>query len=696
MKKTILISLLFACILYGFAQSGYFGQTTLSYDDAVIHDEKVSYEIAGKKQHFIEFVISKDILVEIKSQKAIDHFSNYILTKNEDPLYLAHAPEARNYSPLLSGLKVNYFNVDKIEDSNSIPINVKAKYKDVQSVSNVDNYFDRYYEISYEIEGLKIGDMINIKYSYTAPYHENFQKLSSNRIFFNSNIYKEKTRIKLSHNNRLKSRIVYYMGARPDTIIQSETFSTYIWEYEDLQPNIFEKGSKAYKELPHIVYSLFPYDMLYELPNSFQEEFVPYYSIFSYLREQRFVDLLASAYQGVNNRQFSQVRKYVANTTNGLADSIAEIDKIKVIHNDIANNFTFADDIEYFKKNDTRNPRMGDYITKKSIRDIKRYDVYAFILSELDYNFYTVYLADNRYAEITEAYFKPMSENDYLFSVLADDRVHFLYPKKSRYGYLLGEIPFYFQNTNARFVHLSDYRAHEQPINTEMRKFEMPTSGINDNFRKTNTLVNVDLENNKLQFNARINLSGQYSTLTRGVYQYHIKDKTINPLYNQKVWENIAGTSDTSAQVDIVNMEFPFNANVNASYTSADLMKQKGDTISIDLSNWFKHVIYPEMDTENRSLDFYPDFQMRDTYIYFLKFDKDVQLINDFAEIDINNDFGEVKIRISQVDIRSIKISSSFAAIAEKIESEEIDQVKEVYLAIEKIDGHYLKLVMSK
>jgi len=692
--KFSLLSIAVFSAFISFSQNGYFGNTTLSYDDAVIFNEEINYEIAGKKLDFIEFVVSKNIVVELKSQKAVDFFSNYVLTKNEDPLYLAHAPVARNYSPLLSGYKVNYFNVNRVlaEDKKEA-IEVKADFAEVQSSSIFDDYYDKYYRISYNIPDLQVGDLINIEFSFTVPYNENLQKLSSNRFFFNSNIFKKKTSIKLSHNNRLLTKIGYFNNAKPDTIIQDETFNSYYWEFENLQPNIYEKGSRAYQQLPYVVFSLFPYDMLYELPNSFQEEFVPYYSIFSYIREEKFVSLLASAYQGVNNKQFSQLRKYIDSKVNSLSDSVKDIEKIKLIHNDIANHFTFSNDVDYFKKRDTRNPRMGDYITKESIRDIKRYDVYAFILFELNYQFFSVYLADNRYAEISDEYFRPMAESDFLFAIMADERVHFLYPKKSRFGYLFGEIPFYFQNTNTRFVHLSDYRAYEQPINTAMRKIKMPGSGLSDNYRKTNTLVNVNLQNNTVSFSSRINLSGQYSTMTRGVYQYTVKDLTVNPLYNQKIWENISGLSDTSAQVEITNMEFPFNANINASFSSTEIIEQHQDTISISIAHWFKHILYPDMEVDNRSLDFYPDFQGRDTYVYFLKFDQEVQYIDEFEKINLKNDFGELEITISQIDTQSVKITSSFATIAEKIKAEDIQYVGDFFHHLEQLNHYQLQFI---
>jgi hypothetical protein len=679
------------------AQSGYFNQTSLSKDDAVILNEEINYEVSGKKLNFIQFIISKNILIDLKSQKAIDYFSNYRLTQNEDPLEVVHAPKARNFNALFSELKVNYFKAKRqIEEGDYQELDFVSNFKEVESSSVTDDFYDVYYDIYYQIDGLEIGDKLLIEWSYTVPYAGNFYKLTSNRFFFNSNVYKEKTQVTLSHHKDLKSEVKYYFGAKPDTIIEGEDFYFYQWKFDQLEGNIFEVGSRAYQELPHVVYSLFPYDLLYTFPNSFREEFIPYYSMFSYLREKKFVSLLASAYQGVNNKQFSQVRKYIDAVTNELPDTIAEADKAKAIHNDIALNFKFSDDIDYFKQRDTRNPRMGDYITAHSIRDIKRYDVYAFILFELKNQFYTVYLADNRYAEITFDYFKPMAQSDYLFGMMADDRIHFLYPKKSRFGYLFGEIPFYFQNASARFVHLSDYRAYEQPINTEMRKLNMPNSGIFDNIRKTNALVTVSLEKNILEFNARISLSGQYSTMTRGVYQYHEKDETVNPLYNQKIWEDIVGVSDTSAQVDLTNKDFPFNAQVNASFTSSEILQNHQDTLSIDLANWFKHVIYPNMEIDNRSLDFYPDFQGRDTYVYFLKFDQEINLLNDFEEVSIHNSFGELDISMVQMDSKSIKISSSFASISPKIEAQEISTVGEIYQNIEQLNTARIQFLLKK
>ena len=82
---------------------------------------------------------------------------------------------------------------------------------------------------------------------------------------------------------------------------------------------------------------------------------------------------------------------------------------------------------------------------------------------------------------------------------------------------------------------LNDYKNYRNPINDTLRQVQLPHSYINDNTRKNNILVKINLDALSASFDARINLSGQYSTLIRGLYQYNYQDETINKLYNKKI-----------------------------------------------------------------------------------------------------------------------------------------------------------------
>jgi len=339
---------------------------------------------------------------------------------------------------------------------------------------------------------------------------------------------------------------------------------------------------------------------------------------------------------------------------------------------------------------------MGDYLTNRTIRDISRYDVYVALILKLRLDYFTAYVCDKRVGEINDEFFAPMYDSDYLFAILLkNERLHYLYPKKSRFGYYLNEIPFYFENTKARLVHLNDYRGFKDPINTDLRQIMLPGSVIKENTRRNNILVKINLDTLSTVFNARIFLNGQYSTLTRGVYQYNHKDETINNLYNTKIWELNDDVEVISQETKVTSKEFPFPTIVNTKYQFNNLLKVKNDTFSLNLKNWFNHVIYNDFDTTDRQLDFYPDFYGKDSYVYYLQFDKNIQLINSLEKKNIINEFGELAISVEQIKPNTVKISTIFITTNSIITADKINAVKEIYDEIQRLNNSHLLFTLE-
>jgi hypothetical protein len=93
-------------------------------------------------------------------------------------------------------------------------------------------------------------------------------------------------------------------------------------------------------------------------------------------------------------------------------------------------------------------------------------------------------------------------------------------------------------------------------------------------------------------------------------------------------------------------------------------------------------------------MDFHPDFANRDTYSYFIKFDKDISLIQEIENIQINNELATFVINIEQVDSKSIKIDSHFA-IGEEVPVEQIEIIKEIYDRIQELNSSRIKLLIN-
>lgn len=659
---------------------------------AIILYENNSIDIIGKKTSFIYFSITKKLKFKVFNSDGIDRFSKFTLPEAFDPINISHFPKDRNYTYVFSDMKCNYFKGSIItKDGEKKELKIKKTIENVKMVMFEEDRYGNYKKIHYQIENLHEGDEVIMEYNYEVKYLDNFAELSSFRIFFNNDIFKKNYQLKISHHPRLNFNIDYKNEATPDSTSTLDNRKTYYWSKSDLYACTNEKGARPHLSLPYLVFSIKPYELLYTLPYSFEEKFIPFYALYSQERERNHVGLYKSISQGVKTRQMLQIYKFVKQETEDVINDSTGYLKLRKLKNLIADKFTYENDIDYFKRIDTRDPRIGDYLSKRAIRDISRYDVYVALILKLDLNFFTAYLCDKRTGVINNEYFSPMYQGDYILAVLLKNNTfQYLYPKKSQFGYYLNEIPFYFENTTARLVHLNDYRNYKKPIEEEKRLMTIPLGNISDNIRRTNAFVKIDLEKRSVNFDARINLSGQYSTLTRGLYQRNHKHETINELYNTKIWELNKQVELIKQECKVISKESPFTSNVNAKYQANNLLETNNDTISLSLVNWFNHIIYKDLDSENRQLDFYPDFCGQDSYMYYLEFSKNIKLINAFEPINIKNEFGELTISVEQVKPNAIKISSFALTLKTRVTNDRIKFVKDIYDNIQKMNNSSL------
>ncbi len=720
--------------------------------DVIIINEENTIDIQGQKAAYIFYTISKTIKFKIQKKTGIEKMSDLVLPESFDPVYLAHFPDDRNYTLAYSEMKCIDFNV---HITDSMGLEKMAEWdvikEDVEMLMLTDSRYGKFRRCTYQIHNLQIGDEITVEYKYTVNYDVNFLQLSSFRIFFNGKIFKKNYQLKISHSKDLLDQFEYANAAEPDSVYEEKKMKVYYWRKKDLLASINEAGARPHLCLPYFVFSIFPYELLYELSGSFEERIMPLYSLYAGEREQNHLGIAKSVFQGVKNNQYIQVNKFIQRNTENITDDTLHYKQLKAIHHNIVDDFIFDNDIEYFKNNDTREARIGDYLSKKTLRDINRYDTYVALILKLKLSYFTTYLCDNRVGEISKAFCKPMGDSDYLFSVvLKNNSVQFLYPKKTKTGYYLNEIPFYFENTRARLVILDDYHVYESPLtevvnnpsmykgtlvnNTNQRilmnkplakdlsdlvggteRFEysseyrvynsniaesfrdiqLPKSKIEDNYRRSNIMVQVSLKDTTVSFHAKVQLSGQFSTLTRGLYQHNDKDESINSLYNKKIWELNNDVKLIRKSVQIRDKEFPFTAVVEADYKANNLLRNTKDTIFLCTENWFNHIIYTDLDTTYRQLDFYPDFYAQDSYVYYIKLDQNIKLIQTDYDIEIKNEFGELSIKTEQIQADVVKISSLYSITTNMVKADQIGAVKNIYTAIQKMNNGNIKFILE-
>ena len=163
---------------------------------------------------------------------------------------------------------------------------------------------------------------------------------------------------------------------------------------------------------------------------------------------------------------------------------------------------------------------------------------------------------------------------------------------------------------------------------------------------------------------------------------------------NQKIWEFDEEVISPKADVTVESEEFPFPSTVNTSFKSENVVGKNDDgTYYLDISNWFNHITWDELDYQNRVLDFYPDFLGQDSYTYFIKLDKNVELQTELENQVIENKFGKLHMDIKQVQPNTIQVSSYFATENEKVDANDIQEVKEIYEQIASLND--TKLILS-
>jgi hypothetical protein len=656
-------------------------------ENAIILSDSNNILITGKKAGFIYFMIGRDVKVKIINSKGKDQYSKILFPESLDPSYIYHNADVRNPNNCFSRLKIERCFGTIIKPNGKTENAIISQTTNSVTSVGMNNYFVHYDQPQININNLAVGDILSLHYSYDVPYNDNYEKLTTFRVFFNGPDYKDNYNLHLSCDDELNLKLKYYNDANPDTMITKEQAANFYWKRTKLTGSIDEIGSKPYLELPYIQVTIKPSTLIYELPNSFEQRYIPLYAFAASLKEQEILNIVRAINQGVKNKSYIAIDNFVAENTKDITkDSLGYV-KLVTIHNQIVDNFKYDNDTTYFNRDDPRMERIGEYVASQTIREISRYTMYAALISKLDLSFYTAYIADTRVGMISDDFVGPMFDNDFLFGVvLKNNTVQLIYPKKSKFGYYTDEVPFYFENTTARLVCLDDYQDYKKPINESFRKLHTPYSSFDDNDRKSNILVNADLDKLTTTFTAKIVLRGQYSTLTRGLYQYGYIDKSINGMYAKRIFEIRPDVKLLENETHVIQKVFPFKTEVKLKYSSDSIIKKTGDNkYSLNLMNWFMHVCN-NLNSETRITNYYPDFKGKDTYSYIITFNKNIELLNQIENINIENNFGNFVISFSQNQPNTLIISSFFLTKTDKVTPDKFSDVTSIFTKIQELN----------
>jgi len=708
MKKTSIIILILVCV-WCFEVIGQYTQykkyeydwnkdapetmpvnEMFSEEDAVILDEQNFMEASGTKDPFVKVYIEKKLRIKFLTQKGIDNFSKITIPESFDPLFdykdIPLGNPKKRHRPRMFEIKIEYFAARIIKGNGQIETaDVKDQLKPEIILFGSKIYNSHAYV--FKTKNLQVGDELEIAYSFELPYHDNWYMYYSARVFFHGLMSKQKTSFVLKTNDKLKTKLLYHNKCKPDSVVKANKRTYYYFTYHNLPGCLNEVGARPHKELPYFVYDLNPSDdrFYYRSPNSLEDGILPYWLYMLKRRESYAFAIERRTDPITKDKQFRKVEKFISETTNGIP-SDQPINKMIKIHHTIVDSFQYQNDYAYYAGIDTRLERLGDFTEKRTLRDISRYKLYARSFNQLKLPYSTVYFIDRRVADMGSSYISPIIDNEFAFMIFINENPLYMYPKKDRFGLYTNELPFYWESSPALYVQFHNLWSDKI---AELRFVKTPASTENDNIRITSVQTTINIEKGSIDYNARISLSGQFSTMTRGLYKYDYVDSSISFVYRKKLWEIDDKTYLVDNSINDGQKHFPYKSDITANYRSINVIIQNTDgSYALSVENWFNHITSAVSDSIKRALSFYPDFRFKDNYKYYLKFDTAVVILNtDEFNINIDNNLGHLKTSIKQLQPNIYLLESDLIVDKETVVAENISDVTEIYHAISKLNN---------
>ena len=689
MKKIpviVLFHLFFCC--RGFAQvNEQEFEASLQHEDLLIMNDSLVVNLYGEKALYINVSVDRTIRFKILKDTGIDKLKTFTLPVPFDDLYKPHNSAILNFQRLFDMVTVKVFSAVRVNGSAPDTIKTSLRLEDVRMVGPMDRFVhsNRYV---YSLEKLGKGDEIIIQFSYFFPYPNNFMQLVSCRFFFHDNEPKQKMYMSLSYPRNLEADTLFVNGARAN-ITADDKDITCTWKFDHLPGCLDEPGSRAHADLPWFSFTPKPYELLYEEFNSFREYYVPMWFILSFNREEKMRKGIVDNDLGVKTKDYFKFENLAARYKSSLGTDSSGLTGIRHFQRYVADSTNYRDDFDLFNQDlNYEKDHPGIELLGGIVREHNKESIYAHMIPRLANTFFSAYISDVRQGYMSREFFAPILDNEILlYAVLHDNTGAFLLPKSDIRNCYAEELPFYYENAPVILIYTYDYAGYKRNFNEGLRSIKTPSSTIKDNSRTINSMVIADLNNSELKFSTKITLTGQYSTLTRCIYTGQPFDSTINPTYAMKPWEISSGSKLISLKSNGTQCFFPFRFSAEAKYVDKSLLSSEGDKITLDLTGWFKHVIYRDLQSKTRFTDFYPDFSGTDSWAYMISFNEPVEIVSKPEDINTDTEFGKFIFGIKQLNETQLLVNSYLSIKSLMVKKENISAVEEVYQAILKSEN---------
>ncbi len=286
----------------------------------------------------------------------------------------------------------------------------------------------------------------------------------------------------------------------------------------------------------------------------------------------------------------------------------------------------YKNDFNYFIHLEHGFNDLGTFLENGILREASRHEFYYNMIDRINVPYYKTLLQDNRIHTIDTSLTNIIYMDGLSYVLYDNDSTQHIYlPKKGRSGYYTNELPFYYTNQYVRLIPQTVSRKiyDKYPELIQYPLIFIPESNKQDNYKKNIVNIQIDLRDKRTELNEQIELSGQFSTLTRGYYLYNEKDTTISGSYYKSIFSKSA---TTTCITDTIESTFPFRSKFKRSgeiynnvFTTID------GSLVIDLSSLI-NIHFAEIDPQYHFANYQHDFPGSEEFMIELNFDQLVSI----------------------------------------------------------------------
>lgn len=650
-------------------------------DSEVLSDE-LSIRIRNVKPEFLALFFERRKVVRFATQEGIKRYGPVVLPESLDPPYDElgkrwERRETRPY-PLLFNLRVDYFAARIVRPDGSwdeLPVETRGATGflgnpvALQATMSITHY----------PIGILPDDVVEYRWKYMLPYDsnaphtygargffwmDNWARLTNWRVFFQGGLPIREQRIELRYHAK---HGITLGGAPPDRVERNGDDRIAHWRHGDLPGCMDEVNGDQGRALPHIVVTWAPDDLRYwrrERLSGLPIPQQPWLQVVR-LREAKAEWWRRVALKRIPDRQNTLVKRFVAQTCSGIADSL-KARKVEALHERIARDFTYANDRDWYFDIDRGLERIGDQVEAERLRDISRYNLYSKLIQMLGLPYVTAYVLDKRAGGLNDQFATPMWETEWLFGVRDGDGMLWMHPKRQRHGWFANELPFYWEGTMALLVD------RQRLIEDDPRPplfVELPIGEPSANVRAIEHQLRVDLASPDAEGEARVFLSGQFSTMGRAAFLGDRSDSTAHASYGH-VPAAIPGCSAKRMGDSEIGTDPPFRYREQESLRLEGFRKEQGDGwFAFDLRPFLAHAVPERFSGAGRHLPFHWDFAQTDRFILDIAFAEPVEVM-DLTRLQESwsTPGARYMLEATRIDASHVRIESRFEVLREREE----------------------------